>query len=336
MASTQRNPTRCGLSVSVVIPIYNAEADLMALLNCLAAQTYPSDRVEYLLVDNASTDRTGVLLQDAVGQFAQIHLRLLSQSQIQSAYAARNLGIQAAIGEILAFTDADCRPQPNWLSSLVTPFADDSIGLVAGEITSLPGKSIFEQHADRQATLSQRHTLAHPRPYGQTANLAVRRSVFEQVGLFRPYLTTGGDADFCWRVQQQTNWQLAFAEAAIVQHRHRSSLSALRQQWQRYGSSNRYLHELHGAELAPELTPRHYLYRWSRWLFKELPQALAQLPHRPVTWAELLDTPLHLVCVQARLQGQRRSRLPDQAQWIERLTASPLLVSGTRHFKPPD
>jgi len=141
MASTQRNPTRCGLSVSVVIPIYNAEADLMALLNCLAAQTYPSDRVEYLLVDNASTDRTGVLLQDAVGQFAQIHLRLLSQSQIQSAYAARNFGIQAARGEILAFTDADCRPQPNWLSSLVTPFADDSIGLVAGEITSLPGSA---------------------------------------------------------------------------------------------------------------------------------------------------------------------------------------------------
>ncbi|MBD2091772.1 glycosyltransferase [Microcoleus sp. FACHB-1515] len=327
MASTQRNPAGVLPLVSVVIPLYNAAADLDGLLHCLALQDYPIDRVEYLLVDNASRDRTAALLQAAA---QQSHLRLLSQPQIQSSYAARNVGIQAASGEIIAFTDADCRPKSNWLSRLVAPFVDRTVGLVAGEVTALPGRTILEQFADRQAFLSQRHTLAHSHPYGQTANLAVRRSIFEQIGLFRPYLTTGGDADFCWRVQQQTDWRLTFAPDAIVQHRHRSRLPELRQQWQRYGQSNRYLHELHGVALAPELNALDYLYRCSRWLVKEMPIALVQQQ-----WTTLLDTPLHLVCVQARLHGQQRSQLPPKADWIEPF-AKPLLTCGTRRSKPPD
>ncbi|NEQ22959.1 MAG: glycosyltransferase, partial [Microcoleus sp. SIO2G3] len=133
MASTQRNPVSFAPLVSVVIPLHNAEADLADLLNALAAQTYPHDRVEYLLVDNASRDRTAVLLQDAqaameqspssptpfslgekgnqtelevpaplgegfrvraaVSTLDRLNLRLLSQLKIQSSYAARNIGI---------------------------------------------------------------------------------------------------------------------------------------------------------------------------------------------------------------------------------------------------
>lgn len=333
MASTQRSPAGALPLVSVVIPLFNAAADLDGLLDRLARQNYPIDRVEYLLVDNASRDRTSVLLQAAAQ--TQPHLKPLSQPQIQSSYAARNVGIHAAQGEIIAFTDADCRPQPDWLMRLIAPFADRSIGLVAGEITALPGHTLLEKFADRQAFLSQRHTLAHSPPYGQTANLAVRRTVFAQVGLFRPYLTTGGDADFCWRVQQQTEWKLTFAPDAIVQHRHRSRLSDLRQQWQRYGQSNRYLHDLHQVGLAPELDALDYLYRCGRWLAKEVPIALIER-----RWAELLDTPLHLICVQARSQGQRRSRLPPEARSIDRLTearmAEARLTCGTRRGKPPD
>jgi glycosyltransferase involved in cell wall biosynthesis len=180
--------------LSVIIPLYNGAVDLPDLLNCLWAQTYRADRVEYLLVDNHSQDGTGALLQQAevAAQQRGWTLRALSENQIQSSYAARNQGIRAATADILVFTDADCRPEPNWLTNLVSPFGDQAVGVVAGEIKALPGHTLLEQHAEQQETLSQKHTLAHAFcPYGQTANLAVRRPAFEAVGLFRPYLTTG-------------------------------------------------------------------------------------------------------------------------------------------------
>jgi cellulose synthase/poly-beta-1,6-N-acetylglucosamine synthase-like glycosyltransferase len=296
--------------VTVVIPIYNGEADLPELLDCLRSQTHPA--ATYLLVDNGSTDRTLTLLQ------AQDWLTALSETEIQSSYAARNTGIRAAQTPIIAFTDADCRPQPDWLAQLVQPFADETIGMVAGEILALPGDSLLERYADRHATLSQKHTLAHSfRPYGQTANLAIRRQAFEQVGLFRPYLTTGGDADICWRVQQETDWKLGFAAAAIVRHRHRSTLAELCSQWQRYGRSNRYLHELHGISLTRDLSSQEYLYRWSRWLLKEIPKAAKNTgmgSGRLID--ELIDTPLSLLCGRARSQGQRQARLQEAARAI--------------------
>lgn len=305
--------------VSVIIPIYNGEADIPDLLRCLQAQTYPQDQVEYLLVDNGSTDRTLALLQAAPT------MTLLAEPMIQSSYAARNQGIRAAQGEILGFTDADCRPEPDWLVNLVAPFENAKIGWVAGEIQALPGDSLFERYADRQDTLSQKHTLAHKfLPYGQTANLAVRAEIFAQVGLFRPYLSTGGDADICWRILQETQYQNAFTPTAIVRHRHRSTLAELRRQWRRYGTSNRYLHELHGVALQTK--PSGQPYRMARWLLKELPIALVKLPVGKARLVDCLSTPIDLICQQARWQGQTQAQLPAPARTIAGLT-TPLSTS---------
>lgn len=304
--------------ISVIIPIYNGEADLPELLECLRSQSYPSDRVEFIVVNNGSCDRTAELLQTAASETSNI--QSLSETEIQSSYAARNTGIKAATGEILAFTDADCRPQADWLENLIAPFSQPQIGIVAGEILAFPGNSLLEKYADQQETLSQKHTLAHPFcPYGQTANLAVRRQAFTQVGLFRPYLTTGGDADICWRILRETNWQIEFASNAIVRHRHRQTLQELRSQWQRYGRSNRYLHELHGVELMPELSQRDYLHRLTRWAIKELPKTSVKTLLGKATFVDLIGTPLSLYTRQARSQGQRDAKLSEQARKIERL-----------------
>lgn len=318
--------------LSVIIPIYNGEADLPDLLNCLRQQSYPTEFVEYLLIDNNSSDRTAEILQALPP-----HFRYLQETEIQSAYAARNTGIRAAAGEILAFTDADCRPQPDWLRRLMQPFAEPTVGIVAGEVIALPGATLLERYADRHATLSQTHTLAHAfLAYGQTANLAVRRQILEQVGLFRPYLTTGGDADLCWRILQLGGWQLQFAETAIVQHRHRASFGELCSQWRRYGRSNRYLHQLHGVSLTKELSGQDLLFRWSRWLLKEIPLAFIKVNVNRTGisgWIdEIVDTPLNLLCQQARAQGQRQARLPDAAHEVARFSlpassASPLLLA---------
>jgi len=311
--------------VSVVVPVYNGEMDLPELIECLRSQNYPPHRVEYLLVDNKSRDRTSTILQAAAKSlnqegFNQITIRNLSENKIQSSYAARNKGIRASTGEIIAFTDADCRPESQWLQNLVKPFADLEIGITCGEILALPGNSLLEKHAARDNTLSQKHTLAHPFcPYGQTANLAVRRQILARVGLFRPYLTSGGDADLCWRILRETSYKIYFAENAIARHRHRSTLKQLQSQWHRYGESNKYLHELHGVDLMREFTTGEYLYRLARWLLKELPIAAAKSAIARTDLVELFNTPIGLLNVRARAIGQRQAQLPELAREIERL-----------------
>ena len=303
--------------VSVVVPIYNGEADLLELISCLSAQTYPKHQVEYLLVDNNSSDRTFALLQQAAEK-NEITIRPQSENQIQSSYAARNAGIRAATGEILAFTDADCRPQPEWLSSLIALFVNPDVVIVAGEIVALPGKTLLEKHADRQNTLSQKHTLAHPFcSYGQTANLAIRRQAFEQAGLFRPYLTSGGDADICWRILQQHMGRLEFAPNAVVKHRHRTTLKELESQWRRYGRSNRYLHELHGVDLMRDITLLECFYRLGRWVLKELPRDSFKALAGKASLVDLVSTPIGLYNARARTAGQREAKLPENAKIIE-------------------
>jgi glycosyltransferase involved in cell wall biosynthesis len=303
--------------VSVVVPIYNGEADLSELIPCLEAQTYPKQQVEYLLVDNNSRDHTFSLLQAAAEKSA-IAIRPLSENRIQSSYAARNTGIRAATSKIIAFTDADCRPQPEWLEFLIAPFVNPDVVIVAGEIMALPGKTLLEQHADRQETLSQKHTLAHSFcPYGQTANLAIRRPAFEKAGLFRPYLTTGGDADMCWRILQQNLGRLEFAPNAIVKHHHRTTLKELESQWRRYGQSNRYLHELHNVKLMRDMTLQDYVYRLGRWLVKELPQNSIKALAGKGSLVDLFTTPIGLYTARARSIGQRDAKLPENAKMIE-------------------
>ena len=304
--------------VSVVIPIYNGEKDLPDLIECLRSQTYTLEQVEYLLVDNNSSDHSSSIIQAAAESKANT-IRPLQENQIQSSYAARNAGIRAANSEIIAFTDADCRPQPQWLENLIQPFSDPNVGIVVGEVISLPGKSLLEKYADKQEILSQKYTLAHPFcPYGQTANLAIRKQVFLEVGLFRSYLTTGGDADICWRILRETSYQFKFVEKAIVRHRHRSTWKDLQSQWRRYGKSNKYLHELYGVDLMREFKIKEYLYRLSRWLLKELPLTTVKIISGKAELVELFNTPIGLLNGRARIIGQKEARLPDKARRIDR------------------
>ncbi|MGF1674274.1 MAG: glycosyltransferase [Rivularia sp. (in: cyanobacteria)] len=303
--------------VSVVIPIHNGTTDIPELINCLGAQTYPKQRVEYLLVDNNSDDNTFELLKSQ-SENCPIKIRALSENNIQSSYAARNTGIREALGEIIAFTDADCRPQPQWLDALIQPFVNQDVVIVAGEITALSGNSLLEKYADRQETLSQKHTLANKFcAYGQTANLAIRRLALEKAGLFRPYLTTGGDADICWRILQLEIGSLEFAPSAIVQHRHRTTLKELKSQWRRYGRSNSYLHELHGVELMREITLNECYYGLARWLVKEVPKNSLKALFGKASLVDLVNTPIGLLTARARYLGQQQAQLPAQAEKIE-------------------
>lgn len=306
--------------VSVIIPIYNGEKDLRELLDCLYAQTYPHNLTEFLLVDNNSNDNTANIIKNAVEKAKEKDIKLiyLKEDKIQSSYAARNKGIKVSQGEFLVFTDADCRPQPNWLKNLIQPFIDPKISIVVGEIDGIIGNSILEKYACQYKVLSQQYSLENSFcPYGQTANLAIRKKLFYEVGLFRPYLTTGGDADICWRILKGTNTEIKLASSALILHRHRDNLKDFKSQWRRYGNSNFYLHKLHKLDLMEECNKTKIFYILIMWLIRGLPKDIIKIMLKKANFIDLLKTPIDLIRWTSRTQGQQEANFKQEFEQIE-------------------
>lgn len=235
--------------VSVVVPVLNAEKTLPDCLNALVSQEFPKEQYEVIIVDNGSTDGTWTIIQ-SYGPA----VRGLQEFRVQSSYAARNTGVRASRGALIAFTDADCVPDSSWLRHLLESFENPSVGCVAGEVLPFDPVAPVEKFSAKAGILRQRNTLNHRyRPYAQTANVVYRRKVFEQIGLFNGSLKSGGDADLCWRMQEQTGWELSFNDAATVEHRHRSSTRELWKQQVRYGQGSAALQLLYADYRQPFL-----------------------------------------------------------------------------------
>jgi glycosyltransferase involved in cell wall biosynthesis len=165
--------------VSVIVPFRNAERHLAACLRALAAQEPFDGTFEVLAADDGSTDGSPGLVSDLDGA-------RLVRAEGRGAYAARNAAIAVAQGDVLAFTDADCAPAPDWLSTLVTALEDERVAVVvgsrltAGTSAALSLVETYEQAKDEFIFGSGIPSLY----YGSTNNMAVRREVFAAHGPF--------------------------------------------------------------------------------------------------------------------------------------------------------
>ncbi len=228
--------------VSVVVPVLNGERVIRECLISLLRMDQAVERLEILVVDNGSTDRTA----DIIKSFPVRYLR----EDRKGAPCARNTGITASRGQILAFTDADCIVSRGWLRELVRPFDEERTGGVAGEIVAHPPKTPAERYAARIRHLSPEKYLARANlPFAVFANLAFRREVFDQIGKVDEALFQGDSTDFCTRFLRQSGLKLNYAPRAIVFHRHRKTTREFfRQQWQ-YGRGHALLYIKYRQEI---------------------------------------------------------------------------------------
>ncbi len=201
----------------------NGDRTLDPCLSSLVAQDYPPDRHEILVVDNASTDRTG----EIIDRYPVRHLR----EQRRGVSNARNQGIEEARGEIIAFIDGDCVAVSDWLRKLVQPFADPEVGCVGGELQHADAHTSAQRQATRLLGRWQQFAFTSKPPYAITANAAFRRIVFDQIGPFDPRMTRAQDVEIGLRFSQLSPLRLAFGEGAIARHQHRpSQIGFFRQQ----------------------------------------------------------------------------------------------------------
>jgi len=231
--------------VSVIVPVLDDPEGLRVCLDALERQTYPADRYEVIVVDNGSAAPVAPL----VGAYP--HARAIEEATPDS-FSARNTGIDAARGEVIAFTDADCRPASDWLESGVAALLSDAAcGSVGGHIRQLarrPDAPNPVEHFEILTYLDQEENVRRWR-FAATANAFVRRDVFDQVGPFDGGLNSGADVRWSHRMQD-CGFRLAYAPETRVDHRARATL----RHWRHRVARN--IGGLHATGMMPPLTFR--------------------------------------------------------------------------------
>ncbi|HVW44511.1 MAG TPA: mycofactocin biosynthesis glycosyltransferase MftF [Amycolatopsis sp.] len=170
--------------------------------------------------------------------------------------AARNAGWRRVRTELVAFLDADTRPQPGWLDALLPHFEDPAVLAVAPRIRSTPGDTTLARYECAHSALDLGDAPAPVRPGGRityvpTAALVVRTSALRDVGGFDEALRFGEDVDFVWRLVRGGG-RVRYEPRSEVLHAPRTTWRAWARQRFDYGTSAAPLAKRHGHRvIAP-------------------------------------------------------------------------------------
>lgn len=216
-------------TLSIIIPSYNRANELERCLRSLFLLEYPHHCLEIIVVDDASTDITSTILHSLMQEAETHNLQLHSIRHIQRQGVAisRNTGAEAATYELIAYIDSDCVASPAWLTELVPLFQDTHVAAVGGMIRGYERRSVLGRYEDtcsslHMGTRPQQVQLEGPLTYLPTANLLIRRAIWQQLGGFAP-LKQGEDVDFCRRILL-SGAHIRYVPQGIVYHDYRTTL----------------------------------------------------------------------------------------------------------------
>lgn len=223
--------------VSVVVASYNGARTLVDCLRSLIHLNYPD--YEVILVDDGSTDETPAIAQD-FPSVRTIHQRNLGLS------AARNTGISASTGSVIAFTDSDCRADEDWLYYLI-------LDLLRAKSASIGGHN-FAPHEDNNIAAcvavspgAPAHVLLDDRraEHIPGCNMAFWRWALDEIsGFDSQFRAAGDDVDVCWRLIEHGH-DIAFSHSGFVWHYRRNTVKMYLKQQRGYGVAEGMLRHKH-------------------------------------------------------------------------------------------
>jgi GT2 family glycosyltransferase len=236
--------------VSVIIPMFNAEATIADQLDALAGQT-TSCWWELIVANNRSTDRSVEIVESFRGRIPR--LRVIQAMQRQGAGYALNRGVEVAQGSLLLFCDADDVAAPDWIDAMVEALGQRQFVASRHETGQLNPEWLANarQNLQRESLIPYRHP--HYLPHAGGAGLGVRRSAHEAVGGFDESWDCLQDTDYCWRLQLH-GVSLNFVPDAVMHVRYRPDLPSTFRQALRWGEYNVQLYKRYRDRGMPKLT----------------------------------------------------------------------------------
>ena len=231
---TEHQSSSNHLLVSVVIPTYARPRQLRGCLEDLAQQTLDPDAFEVVVVDDGSPEGVGALAQAFAGR---LHIRVFRQVNAGPG-AARNRGASEAAGALIAFTDDDCRPLPNWLDTMLAGERSRPGALVGGSTRNGLSYSLFSEVSQWIVDMVYEHfNRNHENAYFFASNnIACSRESYQAIGGFDQSFPRAGaeDRDFCdrWRA---AGMPLIWRPAASIEHFHPQTLASFLDLHYRYG-----------------------------------------------------------------------------------------------------
>lgn len=229
--------------VSIIIPVYNRAHEIGPCLESLLSLDYPLSDMEIIVVDDASQDNTADMVRN-------YPVRLITQKQNMGQSAARNIGVRAACGEIIAFIDSDCTADPNWLRDLLPYFHDSRNALVGGYVDSFFRETWLDRYEEVHSPLNmgQKKIIGagkYSAFYVPTCNLLIRKSAYNQVGGLDETTRIGEDVDLCWKLRRN-GYRLIYVPKGTVKHKHRNIFFQSFKRRFDYGTSEAFLYDRYG------------------------------------------------------------------------------------------
>jgi GT2 family glycosyltransferase len=214
--------------ISIVVGVKNEEKYIRECIESLLNIDYPTDCYEIFIVDGMSNDDT----QNIIKQYP---LKLILNEK-KNVAAARNLGVKIAKGNLIAFTDGDCKVDRIWLKTLVKEIlnAPDNVACVGGPNLIFDTDSIFARVVGySQETLmgsggSAQSYLHTKKQYVQSipnCNALYKKSAIEDVGYFDEYFVVGQDGELNYRMQM-AGFRFLYVPEAKVWHHRRATLKS--------------------------------------------------------------------------------------------------------------
>ena len=224
-------------SVTVIVPVRNGEQTIQPLLESLQKLDYDSDKIELIVVDGNSTDKTREIVK-------KYPVKLIIEEK-KGLNVARNTGIKSGNGKIVAFTDSDCIVPVNWVTKIVENFKDPQVSCVGGSAKALDSDFV-SQYADNSIVrlmpfFTKREKLDKVKPFFRHpagCNMAYRRKVAEEVGYFDENIRYGFDeVEFADRICK-AGYKMVLDPKVSVWHKHRSTLGDFMKQNFQYGKGS--------------------------------------------------------------------------------------------------
>lgn len=218
--------------VSVIIPVLNDGEQLSLTLRALNEQTYPSNKIEIIVIDNGSDES----LEHIISGFDLIFLR---EIQTKSPYAARNKGFEIATGSIIALTDANKTPEIQWLEEGVKTLISTNSDLVGGNITFKLPANYTASHLFDSIYFNNNKNLVLNEGSSATGNLFFYKELLETVGHFPEKFRSGMDI---WWSQKavRIGYKISFSEKGIVSCTPRSYKELIKKSY-RVGKTHPYI-----------------------------------------------------------------------------------------------